>query len=103
MKHVPALHIDNNILIESLPIIEYLEETRTSGTRLLPKDPIMKAKVRAFSEVINSGIQPLQNLKVLKFLNEQHKVTDGNKWIQTWVYPGFETLERLLKSSKGSG
>jgi len=42
-------------------------------------------------------------LKVLKFLNEQHKVTDGNKWIQTWVYPGFETLERLLQTSKGSG
>ena len=62
---VPTLYIDDNLLSESLPICEYLEETR-SDIKLLPKDYILRSKIRAFCEVINSGIQPLHNLRVLK-------------------------------------
>jgi glutathione S-transferase len=32
---------------------------------LLPKDPVKKAQVRAFCEVINSGINPYVNLRRL--------------------------------------
>ncbi|VDP91248.1 unnamed protein product [Echinostoma caproni] len=52
-----------------LPIIEYLEETRgSSGVSLLPKDPVKRAHVRRLSEIINSGIQPMQNLSVMRQL-----------------------------------
>ena len=42
-----------------LAIIEYLEETRPTP-RLLPWDPKKRAQVRMVSDLIASGIQPLQ-------------------------------------------
>ncbi|OON17798.1 putative maleylacetoacetate isomerase, partial [Opisthorchis viverrini] len=66
---LPALQIDGLTLTQSLPIIEYLEETRAQiGRPLLPKDPAKRAVVRKLSEIINSGIQPLQNLSVMRYL-----------------------------------
>lgn len=81
------MEIDGVQLIESLPIIEYLEETRPEPS-LLPKDAVGKAKVRAICELFNSGIQPLQNLKVLSKVEE----LKGNKmeWIQFFVSNGLE-------------
>jgi len=63
MKHVPALSFEdeqgnNQVLIESMAICEFLEETHPK-VPLLGKDPVRKAKIRACCEIINSGIQPL--------------------------------------------
>jgi len=91
-KHVPALDVGGNIIVESMAICEYLEEVYPS-TPLLPKDPIKRAQVRACCEMINSGIQPLMNLKVLQKL-EQEKV-DKNAWIQHWVGKGFECKDHF--------
>ncbi|XP_027408324.1 maleylacetoacetate isomerase isoform X3 [Bos indicus x Bos taurus] len=59
MKQVPALKIDGITIGQSLAIIEYLEETRPTP-RLLPRDPKKRAQVRMVSDLIASGIQPLQ-------------------------------------------
>ncbi|XP_024853254.1 maleylacetoacetate isomerase isoform X5 [Bos taurus] len=59
MKQVPALKIDGITIGQSLAIIEYLEETRPTP-RLLPWDPKKRAQVRMVSDLIASGIQPLQ-------------------------------------------
>lgn len=45
MGQVPALYVEGVTLTQSLPIIEYLEETHP-GKNLLPKDPILRAQVR---------------------------------------------------------
>lgn len=63
MTHVPALFIDGHWLAESVSILEYLEETRPS-TPLYPKDHFARARVRQLVEMVNSGIQPLQNVVV---------------------------------------
>lgn len=63
MGHVPALFIDGRTLAESVAILEYLEETRPE-VPLYPKDPWARARVRQMVEIINSAIQPLQNLIV---------------------------------------
>ena len=60
MGHVPALFIDGRTLAESVAILEYLEETRPA-TPLYPKDHGARARVRQVVELVNSGIQPLQN------------------------------------------
>ncbi|OWK09910.1 hypothetical protein Celaphus_00005954 [Cervus elaphus hippelaphus] len=60
MKQVPALKIDGITISQSLAIIEYLEETRPTP-RLLPRDPKKRAQVRMVSDLIASGIQPLQS------------------------------------------
>ena len=70
-----------------MPIIEYLDETILEKP-LLPKDPIKKAKIRAFCEVINAGTQPVSNLRVAKKVVEDF---NGNKieWIKFWVEKGL--------------
>lgn len=57
-EKVPALKIDGYVLSESLPICEYLEETRPENP-LFPKDPYLKFKCRQLCEVFNSGTQPI--------------------------------------------
>jgi len=94
MKHVPALEVDGNIIVESMAICEYLDEAHPE-VRLLPKDPIKKAQVRAFCEMINSGIQPLCNLKVLQKLEE--KQVDKNEWLQHWLSKGLESLNKFAE------
>ena len=69
MGRVPALVIDGHTLAESVSIMEYLEETRKERP-MLPADPVQRATVRQLVEIINSGIQPLQNLGVLNALGE---------------------------------
>lgn len=64
MTHVPALHIDGRTLAESVAILEYLEETRPDPA-LYPRDPWQRARVRQVIELVNAGIQPLQNLVTL--------------------------------------
>jgi maleylacetoacetate isomerase len=64
MKQVPVLAIDGQVLTQSVAILEYLEE-RTPEPALLPKDRATRALVRKLVELVNSGIQPVQNMAVL--------------------------------------
>ncbi|XP_070234555.1 maleylacetoacetate isomerase isoform X3 [Bos mutus] len=84
MKQVPALKIDGITIGQSLAIIEYLEETRPTP-RLLPRDPKKRAQVRMVSDLIASGIQPLQNLSVLKQVGQENQLT----WAQQAITSGF--------------
>ncbi|CAB1330896.1 unnamed protein product [Coregonus sp. 'balchen'] len=59
MQQVPAVQIDGITLSQSLAVIQYIEETRP-GPRLLPADPKKRAQVRMISDLIASGIQPVQ-------------------------------------------
>ena len=56
-KAVPTLEVNGTYLIESFAIIEYLEET-IPEPRLLPKDQLLRAKIRGFCEIINSAMHP---------------------------------------------
>jgi len=66
------LIIDGHTIFESVAISEYLEETRKERP-LLPSDPAKKALVRQLYEIINSGIQPLQNLPILEKIEKEYK------------------------------
>ncbi|XP_047650880.1 maleylacetoacetate isomerase isoform X2 [Phacochoerus africanus] len=96
MKQVPALKIDGITLSQSLAIIEYLEETRPTP-RLLPQDPKKRAQVRMISDLLASGIQPLQNLSVLNQVGKENQLT----WAQRVIAPGFNALEQILQSTAG--
>lgn len=96
MEQVPALQIDGHTLIESMSIMQYLEETRPQRT-LLPQDFHKRAKVREICEVISAGIQPLQNLIVLIHVGEEKK----KEWAQHWITRGFRAVEKLLSTSAG--
>uniref|UniRef100_A0A8C3YU42 Maleylacetoacetate isomerase n=1 Tax=Catagonus wagneri TaxID=51154 RepID=A0A8C3YU42_9CETA len=96
MKQVPALKIDGITISQSLAIIEYLEETRPTP-RLLPQDPKKRAHVRMISDLIASGIQPLQNLSVLNQVGQENQLT----WAQQVIASGFNALEQVLQSTAG--
>ncbi|KAH8417385.1 hypothetical protein KR222_009955, partial [Zaprionus bogoriensis] len=96
MQQVPALYIDGHTLCDSVAIMQYLEETR-SQYPLLPEDPVKRAKVREIVQIICSGIQPLQNVGVLKYLPKG----EGLPWARQWINHGFQGLEKVLSESAG--
>ncbi|XP_053682556.1 probable maleylacetoacetate isomerase 2 [Sabethes cyaneus] len=96
-QQVPALQIDGNILIESMAILHYLEETRVENP-LLPQDNLQRAKVREICEVITSGIQPFQNVGTLDYIGKKNKALE---WAQYWIARGFCAVEKLLAASAG--
>lgn len=101
---VPVLEDDALVLPQSLAIMEYLDETR-SGMPLLPADARGRARVRALSQAIAADIHPVNNLRVLKYLDEVLKVEPQQKtaWYRHWVALGLEALERQLAGSAATG
>jgi maleylpyruvate isomerase len=93
---VPTLQDDRGaVLTQSLAIIEWLEETHPEPP-LLPKDPLRRAKVRAFAQVVACDIHPVQNLKVLARLRQlglpEEQVTDWAAWVNREGLGACETL-----------
>lgn len=78
--------------------MNYLEEAYPE-TPLLPSDLVKRAQVRAFVDIIASGIQPLQNTKVVVFV--ENDKCDGNQWGRHWITLGFEAVEKILSSTSG--
>ncbi|MDR9486373.1 MULTISPECIES: maleylacetoacetate isomerase [Sediminimonas] len=95
---VPAVVADDGTALhQSLAILEWLDETHPRPA-LLPDDPLERAKVRAFAQVIACEIHPLQNLRVLRHLSDQlgadeEKVRD---WLCRWIGEGLAVCEETL-------
>ncbi len=90
------------VLAQSIAILEYLDEVHPSPP-LLPSSAADRARVRQLVESVNSSIQPLQNLKVLKHL---HAAFGADKdatqaWGRHWIAQGFGGLEALLARTAG--
>jgi maleylpyruvate isomerase len=96
---VPALVLDDgDVLIQSLAIIEYLDETHRQPP-LLPADPIERAKVRAAAQLIACDIHPLNNTAPLRYLKNDlgHDQPAIDAWYHHWILTGFEALEAMLR------
>ena len=101
---VPTLQDNNTFHTQSLAIVEYLEELYPEPS-LLPKEPIERARVRAIALSIACDIHPLNNLRVLKYLTNMLKVSDGirMKWYAHWISKGFEGIEAMLAGHRDTG
>ncbi len=99
---VPALETDDgNVLTQSMAMLEWLEETHPNPP-MLPKDPIARAKVRAFAYVIACEIHPVQNLLVLNNVRALgHGDAEVNEWARRTNYEGLAACEALLAHEKG--
>ncbi len=98
-RRVPALKLDNGeVLIQSLAIIEYLDEVFPKPP-LLPADPVARAHVRAVAQAIACDIHPLNNTGPLFYLKNElkHDQAAINAWYAHWVTVGFEAVEALLR------
>jgi maleylacetoacetate isomerase/maleylpyruvate isomerase len=70
-------------------IIECLDETHPTPP-LLPATPAERARVRALALDIACEIHPLDNLRVLRCLVRDLKLSEDhkNRWYRHWVDPG---------------
>jgi maleylacetoacetate isomerase len=94
---VPLLRDGEQVLTQSLAIIEYLDETHPAPP-LLPATPAERARVRALAMDIACEIHPLNNLRVLRYLVRDLKLSedDKNRWYRHWVETGLDVVERQL-------
>jgi maleylacetoacetate isomerase len=93
---VPMLSIDGQDVTQSLAIIDYLDAIYTEP-RLIPSDPVARAKAMSAAYLIASDIHPLNNLRVLKYLKgtlgQEQEAIDA--WYRHWVTEGFTALEAM--------
>lgn len=92
MGYLPCLVIDGVKYVESTAILELLEELYPSPP-LLPKKPEDRARVRALVQIVNSGIQPLQNLTVLDRIGDDKE--KRLEWLRHFITRGLTAWEAL--------
>ncbi|POA55548.1 MULTISPECIES: maleylacetoacetate isomerase [unclassified Pseudomonas] len=94
---VPALRTDQgDLLIQSLAIIEYLEE-RYPQVPLLPEDLVGRARARAVASIIGCDVHPLHNSSTQNLLREWgHEEAQLLVWIDHWISQGLAALEQLI-------
>ena len=99
MEQLPTLIVEEDdgstlTLSQSLAILEYLEERFAGqGAALLPTGAADRARARMLAEVVNAGIQPLQNLSVTQRLKAIG--ADDAAWVRHFVHKGMAALEAL--------
>jgi len=103
-KLVPLLKVDDQLLTQSLAIIEYLDEVHPEPP-LLPGSAFDRARIRSLAQDIACEIHPLDNLRVLRYLVHEMKVSDEDKtrWYKHWVETGLEVIEHRLAGDARTG
>lgn len=101
---VPTLLDGERILRQSLAILEYLDEVYPEPP-LLPATPRDRARVRGIADVIACDVHPLNNLRVLQFLEKEMALGDNSRknWYHYWLEQGFSALEALLADHPSTG
>jgi maleylpyruvate isomerase len=101
---VPTLIDGDEVITQSLAIIEYLDETHPNPP-FLPGSASDRARIRSIALTIACDIHPIDNLRVLRYLMHEMKVSedDKNKWYAHWIREGLGPLERQLASDPRTG
>lgn len=93
MEQVPVLtwtaQGHKHRLTQSLAILEYLDQ-HVAGS-LLPSDPFPRARARQLAEMVNAGIQPLQNLWLMNTITQSG--ADGRAIAREAIQRGLAALE----------
>lgn len=101
---VPVLEITdnkNNVvgrIAESTAIIEWAEENFPKPP-LLPGDSLQRARIRQLAQIINSGIQPVQNLKVQQYYSQDKE--KQKEWSGHWIKKGLQAYEAAVQETAG--
>ncbi|MBL4870340.1 MAG: maleylacetoacetate isomerase [Robiginitomaculum sp.] len=102
---VPSLEIDGKTIItQSMAILEYLDEVHPSPP-LLPTSALGRARVRSLCQIISTDIHPINNLRILQYLenNFEASADDKKAWYLNWAHAGFEALETRLANEPETG
>ena len=101
---VPALQLDDRVMIQSPAIIEWLEE-RHPAPPLLPADADGRARVRALAAIVGCDIRPVNNRRILEALRHDFGADEAavQRWCARWIGDGFDALEALLAADPARG
>lgn len=103
-SRVPALESPDGVLIQSMAIMEWLEEAYPEPA-LLPRARGARARVRALAQIMVADVQPLQNTCVTRFLQGTLHADDAalQAWLREWVGRGLRAFEEILARAPGGG
>ncbi|XP_047076743.1 glutathione S-transferase Z1-like [Lolium rigidum] len=100
MKFVPALVDGDAVIGDSYAIALYLED-KYPEPPLLPKDLKMKALNIQIASIVCSGIQPLHNLTLLRYIEQKVGTGESVPWVQQQIDKGFTAVENMIKACAG--
>ena len=104
MGSVPALMVDGEPVIQSMAILEYIEETHPEP-RLLPRDPIGRARVRSLAAVIASDTHPMIVPRVKRYLMDKAGLDAAawKAWLTYFMSAGLRGFEVRLVQDPETG
>jgi maleylacetoacetate isomerase len=101
---VPVLQHGHRMLRQSLAILEYLDEIWPAPP-LLPAVARDRQRVRALAQLVACDVHPLNNLRVLQYLERDWGVPQPERdvWVRHWIEDGFSALEAMLHHHPSTG
>lgn len=101
---VPTLVDGQRVVRQSLAIIEYLDETHPQEP-LLPPAPRDRAHVRGLAQIVTCDIHPLNNLRVMQYLERELGAEQDarERWTRHWMETGFRAFEAILADDAATG
>ena len=101
---VPVLEHGQRKLRQSLAILEYLDEVWPQQP-LLPATARERQRVRALAQLVACDIHPLNNLRVLQYLEREWDIpADGREaWARHWMEQGLDAFEALVADNPATG
>jgi maleylacetoacetate isomerase len=95
---------DGPPLVQSLAIIEYLEE-RYPQPALMPADVRARAHVRALAQMLAADAHHFIVPRVRKYLDERLHIDEASRmeWLQHWLDAGSRAVEDVLAHDPRTG
>ena len=102
---VPLLIDGERVIRQSQAIIEYLDETYDGEAKLLPATARDRARVRALAQMVACDIHPLNNTRVMQYLEREFNApaAERERWMRHWIGEGFHAIEALLANNTSTG
>jgi maleylacetoacetate isomerase len=102
---IPVLVDGVRVIRQSMAIIEYLDEVYDGERKILPATARERARVRALAQMVACDIHPLNNLRVMQYLEREFNTpqVERDRWAQHWMREGFAAIESLLADNPSVG
>lgn len=103
LAQVPVLEMRGHrfrYLTETVAMLEWLDETVSKPAPLVPKDPMLRARARQLTEIVNANVHVLQNIST--FRRHSSDAAEQQAWNHYWVDRGLRAYEQVVAETAGT-